>query len=550
MILLLHVRRLIRGRVLALGVALAALSILTAPLNAAPDPTTALFQSTNVLRLRLEIAPADVEVLRAYEFQKGSNPESRTNVPATVRVGPRAWTNVAVHLKGSLGSFRAFDEKPALTLNFDKWADGQRFHGLQKISLNNSVQDATYVSETLCREMFAAAGLPSPRATVARLEVNDRDLGLYVLVEGWNRQFLKRHFKDTRGNLWDSGSAGDITADLDTNSGDDPWDTTPLDDLIDLAADTNLTHRLERLDRVLDVDRFLTFMAMEVMLAHWDGYCLNKNNYRVFHDRSTDKLIFLPHGMDQMFGWFRSTPTSTITPMMKGLVARAVIQPPEGRHRYLERLGQLATNVYDVARLTNRVHQLAARVQDALGSDPNARAQHQAAVNRLADRLALRGASVREQLATASRPLPFGLDHTVALTDWRLSRDSGSPSFTRRASPERTLEIYANGGRAYGSWRTQAFLNDGDYQFTGRIKLVDAAYSQSVTNGGATLRISGERTAKMLTAAADWTPFTYDFTIAGQLDVELVCEFRASTGRCLFDASSLKLIQKPRPGKN
>ena len=135
------------------------------------------------------------------------------------------------------------------------------------------------------------------------------------------------------------------------------------------------------------------------------------------------------------------------------------------------------------------------------------------------------------------------------LTDWRSQRDSGSPSFTRRASPEKTLEIFANGVRSYGSWRTLVFLDEGDYQLTGRIKLIDPQYSQSLTNAGATLRISGERQAKMLTEARDWTPFTCDFTITGQLDVELVCEFRAAGGRALFDAASLRLLQKPRAKK-
>src|SRR5207249_5753789 len=61
----------------------------------------------------------------------------KKNVLATVREGDRVYTNVAVHLKGHLGSFRPVDSKPAFTLNFDKNAKGQRFHGLQKIHLNN-----------------------------------------------------------------------------------------------------------------------------------------------------------------------------------------------------------------------------------------------------------------------------------------------------------------------------------------------------------------------------------------------------------------------------
>ena len=56
----------------------------------------------------------------------------RPSVRATVREGELVWTNVSLHLKGAAGSFRSVDDKPALTLNFDKLPDGQRFHGLKE----------------------------------------------------------------------------------------------------------------------------------------------------------------------------------------------------------------------------------------------------------------------------------------------------------------------------------------------------------------------------------------------------------------------------------
>jgi spore coat protein H len=67
---------------------------------------------------------------------------------------------------------------------------------------------------------------------------------------------------------------------------------------------------------------------MEILTVHWDGYGMNRNNYRVFHDLDSNKMVFLPHGLDQMFGQWRSRPESPITPMMKGVVARAVISEP------------------------------------------------------------------------------------------------------------------------------------------------------------------------------------------------------------------------------
>jgi spore coat protein CotH len=180
-----------------------------------------------------------------------------------------------------------------LTLNFDKFAEGQDFHGFRKISLNNSVQDRSYLSEKISREMFEAAGVPVPRADHAKVELNGRDLGLYVLVEGYNKQFLKRYFHNTKGNLYDGGFLREVTDELTANSGDKPEDQSDREALVKAAFEPDAKKRLARLEQVLDLDRFLSFLAMEVMLCHWDGYAMNKNNYRLYHDLDSNRNGFL-----------------------------------------------------------------------------------------------------------------------------------------------------------------------------------------------------------------------------------------------------------------
>jgi spore coat protein H len=511
--------------------------------------TDALFTNRAIPHLRIEIPAQGIAILRSYEFDREGNGGERTNVLGTVREGTTVYTNVAIHLKGAAGSFRPVDEKPALTLNFDKFASGQRFHGLQKIHLNNSVQDPSFLCEPICRELFLAAGLPTPRAAYATTELNGRDLGLYVLLEGWNKQFLKRHFGNTQGNLYDGGFAKDITNPLAVNSGDNPEDRSDLEGLVTAAQEPDVNDRLARLEQVLDMDRFLTFIAMEVMLAHWDGYAMNKNNYRVFHDLESNRMVFLPHGLDQMFGVWRATPTSSITPQMKGLIAKAVIQTPQGRRWYLERMSQLWTNVFKVETVTARANELAARVQLALAENPAAAANQQRAAMMLRNRIVQRAQSVREQLTIASTPLKFDGTTAAKLSDWEFRRDSGNPAFSRRRGTQELLQISMSGSPGYGSWRTSVLLEEGEYRLVGKVKIEDAAFGPGVTRGGVTLRISGERKARMLTEAADWTAIQYDFPVTGIADVELLCEFRASKGKAWFDIESLKLIRKRGPAK-
>jgi len=217
--------------------------------KAKPSAGDDLFTGLAIRRLRIEIAKPGIATLRKYHFERDAMDVERVPVPATIREGESIYTNVAVHLKGGFGSFRPIDDKPGLTLNFDKLAHGQRFHGLQKISLNNSVQDPAFISDKLCRELFDKAGVPVPRADYALVELNGRKLGLYVLTEGWNKQFLHRYFKNTKGNLYDCAYSADVNKPLRVSSGENPGDQSEIKALAAAAAEKDMAKRFARLEQ-------------------------------------------------------------------------------------------------------------------------------------------------------------------------------------------------------------------------------------------------------------------------------------------------------------
>jgi spore coat protein H len=361
-----------------------------------------LFSSKEIPHLAIEISAADLAVLRSSKLNMGGD-MGRSNVMATIREGPQVYTNVAVHLKGSRGSFRGLDGKPGFTLHFNKFVEGQCFHGLQKISLNNSVQDSSYLCEMLGRQMFNAAGVPVPRVTHATVDLNGRHLGVFVLVEGYDKPFLKRHFKDAGGNFYEADPSNDIDGNLEVKSGDHPKDRIALDRLIVATRENDSKKRWEALERSLDLDRFITGMALETMIGHWDGYCGNLNNYRIFHDRQQDKLVFLPHGMDQLFGMGRSRRRDpALVPRMRGSVAAAVIETEEGRRRYLTRLAELQTNVFNVREMTNEIVEVSARLRPLLTNDVVALAYFDGTLGRLLTRVPERYETVRDQLANVA----------------------------------------------------------------------------------------------------------------------------------------------------
>src|SRR5437773_2672757 len=64
-----------------------------------------------LFRLQIKIKDEDIAALRK---------DPRRSVTAELQEGLNRFQNVAVHLKGSVGSFRSVDDKAGLTLSFSK----------------------------------------------------------------------------------------------------------------------------------------------------------------------------------------------------------------------------------------------------------------------------------------------------------------------------------------------------------------------------------------------------------------------------------------------
>jgi spore coat protein CotH len=351
---------------------------------AGDDPATALFEDGRIVRLRIDLPEHEAGRLEA---------DPRAYVAADLREGSKRYRNVGLRLKGSDGSFRGLDDKPGLTIKLNQYIPKQRFHGLRKLHLNNAVQDPSYLSEILGNELFRAAGIPAPRTGFARVELNGRDLGLHVLIEGITRDFLERHFENPGGNLYEG--PGDITDDIDQDSKGMLPGREDLEVLRKAARTGDPAERWRRLGEALDRDRFITFLAMEAMLWHWDGYATAANNYGLYHDPATGAMVFIPRGIDQLF----QDPDGAVFQEPSAFLARAVLETPEGARRYRARVAELLPAVLDAGRIRERARAVAGHVGRALAeADPDAAREQAAAAADLIERIERRAAGIRRQL--------------------------------------------------------------------------------------------------------------------------------------------------------
>src|SRR5262249_34087327 len=153
---------------------------------------------------------------------------------------------------------------------------------------------------------------------------------------------------------------------LYVNCGDNPDNHAGLIALNSAVHEPRPTYA--HLQQVLDVDRFMSMMAIEVMLCHWDGYTMNRNNWRVFHDLDSNPMVFIPPGLDQLFGTGRQFDggDSLMPQSISGDVARAFFRTQEGPTRYRQRAAQLCTNVFKAEQIVSRIDEIVAGIVPAV----------------------------------------------------------------------------------------------------------------------------------------------------------------------------------------
>ncbi|MBI2950172.1 MAG: CotH kinase family protein, partial [Verrucomicrobia bacterium] len=292
----------------------------------------------------------------------------------------------------------------------------------------------------------------------------------------------------------------------------------------------------------LDLDRFLSFLALEAMLWHWDGYTMNRNNFRIFHDRAANRMVFLPQGLDQIL----SNVNGPIFTRTAGLVAAAVFQMPETRQRYRDRIAQLSTNVFRVEAITNRIYEVSRRIAAVLEDrDPQAAQGQMRRASQLCQRFQQRAQSLQRQLSPAETSSSGG--GAVAYPkDWQVKIDQGSPRLTKEQDEagHLSLRISAQDASA-ASWRSRGLLDSGQYSLEANVRTHGVQPNPNDLQSGVGLRISGRTFARKLFGTTNWTPLRFDFEVdADRSEVELVCELRAAQGEVWFDLKSLRLTRR------
>ncbi len=153
-----------------------------------------------------------------------------------------AFNNVAIRAKGntSLSQVKSYgNNRYSFKIEFDRFDSANSYFGLDKLSLNNIIQDNTYMKDYLTYTMMREMGVPSPLCSFVYITVNGSEWGLYLAVEGVEDAFLDRNYETDDANLYKPDS-------MDIGGGRGNGEKFNIDDFQDKqnnSADPNTSPR-------------------------------------------------------------------------------------------------------------------------------------------------------------------------------------------------------------------------------------------------------------------------------------------------------------------
>lgn len=118
-------------------------------------------------------------------------------------VGIRAKGNTSLSTVSQLGS-----DRYSFKIEFDQYDSGKTYYGLDKVCLNNVIQDNTYMKDYLTYRLMGEFGVNAPLCSYVYITVNGEDWGLYLAVEGVEDGFLQRNYGRDHGELYKPDSTG------------------------------------------------------------------------------------------------------------------------------------------------------------------------------------------------------------------------------------------------------------------------------------------------------------------------------------------------------
>ena len=335
------------------------------------DPAHAgdrVFDDSRIHTIQIELGAADwqaiIDAADAYENVNAKFPYA----PARVAFdGEELAGDIGVRLKGHISIELTEGHSFPLKLDFDRYTEDQSLDGLRKLNLNTNFNGPPLpiLRDWLSYESWRQFGVAASRTAFARVRLNDEELGIYVMVEQVDGDFIEREFDAPYGDLYkpeqQTGSLeyrGDDIDDYPDIGHKWPKDSDHASLLAALAALDSRS--LGEVERAFDVEGVLTYLAGNVVLGSWDSYPYTGHNYYLYEE-VPGRFTMLPWDMNGS----QEAQGLTICSPVEGLLSGLILQEPGWQGRYLQIVSEFLHGPGSAAWLQERLD----RARDLLGPE-------------------------------------------------------------------------------------------------------------------------------------------------------------------------------------
>ena len=372
--------------------------------------------------------------------------------PCSVAIDGESFRNVGIRAKGntSLTQVESYgNNRYSFKIEFDHYENSQSYYGLDKLSLNNIIQDNTYMKDYLSYQMMAEFGAVSPLCSYVYIRVNGEDWGLYLAVGGVEESFLQRNYGADYGELYKpesqsfGGFGGSASSDVSLIYTDDDYssysnifdnvktDITSQDKdrLISSLESLNLCRDI---DSTVDVENVIRYFVVHNFVCNFDSYTGSIiHNYYLYE--ADGKLSMIPWDSNLAFGGFMGAQDATAlinypinTPVSGGTVDSRpmlawIFSNDEYKRLYHQYFAEFISSYFDSGTFSSELERVQALIAPYVEKDPTSFCTYedfQKGVTALKDFCLLRAQSVSGQLDGSIPSAADGqAENTSALVD-------------------------------------------------------------------------------------------------------------------------------------
>jgi hypothetical protein len=345
-----------------------------------------LYDQTIVRTLFLEFEDG------AWEKELADFHGTDVDVPAMLTVDGQRYPGVGVHFRGH-NSFLAVPEgrKRPLTISIDYTDESQRLLGYRGLHLLNGYVDPTLMRGVLYLDI-ARQYIAAPKANFVQVVINGESWGLYVNQQRFDTDFLRDHYKTTKGTRWRSlnnapgGGLSYLGEELgpykeayEIKSKDSRAAWTALRDLCRVLNETPPEKLAPALAPVLDIDTTLKWLALDNVLMNGDGYWEDGSDFNLYTDER-GRLSPVPYDVNEAFrplGGRRGGPPAVgvaLDPFAmaddpRKAVIGKLLAAPDVRQQYVRHVRTITERSLDWKVLGPKAAQFEKLIADAVARD-------------------------------------------------------------------------------------------------------------------------------------------------------------------------------------